>query len=758
MYARNFFCLNDWNIKSFFIIILSAYLLYCSSIALNILGCSIPFLQQIVGFFLLLFVPGFLLLRILKLHALSTVETVAYTIGISLSVIMLVGFFINLIFPSFGVTKPLSLPYILLAFSIVVAILGLLSYLYDREYCYCTPPATLDLKPLTAPVSLVIYAVPCISVIGSFLIGRYQNNALSLGSIILIAVLVLWITLKRPAYPEYINILLIISISLSLLFGDLLISEYPKRLNVDGEYYFLNQVFQNNYWDSSIFGSANAVLSIGILGSVFLEVLGVDPFMALKIIYPLIFASIPVILYTVYKRGLSNQMSLFAVLFYMFNFYYFTEALLLRRQQVALFFVVLLVLILTDKRIALRKSSILYILFTISLVVSHYAVSMNWILIVILTSSIYILLNVDIVQIFSNRNISYNIRALTGAISIYHICFLVAIFLVWYMYVGFSALFSVVHAGGSIIENLVSFMDISSKSPMIPSAMGVGFWDAPTQSKLYRLLQYAAQGFIIIGVLKSIYSRSYHKLDTCFQIAAIVFLIASIVLPFMSIIQNVARIYFITLIFLAPCCIYGAYQVYHGLCRLYGGLQQYSLSIFNYRLIFPKKKNIPQHTEGRLFYASLVLFFLIPFFLFNVGFMFDIGGFNQDTRALARIPNSDILSYAKLDTGYHVPGEIILGLKIPQYLNSSNQVYADTWAGYDIVSADYNNALNIPQGLQMPEDSYLFMRSWNINAYALMVRPESLNGYVYSMDIPSSLLPSYDYIYSNGYASLYKVR
>jgi len=138
--------------------------------------------------------------------------------------------------------------------------------------------------------------------------------------------------------------------------------------------------------------------------------------------------------------------------------------------------------------------------------------------------------------------------------------------------------------------------------------------------------------------------------------------------------------------------------------------------------------------------------------------MFDIGGFNQDTRALARIPNSDILSYAKLDTGYHVPGEITLGLKIPQYLNSGNQVYADTWAGYDIVSADYNNALNIPQGLQMPEDSYLFMRSWNINAYALMVRPESLNGYVYSMDIPSSLLPSYDYIYSNGYASLYKVR
>jgi len=187
---RNIFCMNDWGIRSFFVIILSAYLVYGGSIVLDALGFSLPFLQQVTGFFLLLLAPGFLLLRILKLHALSTVETVAYAVGLSLAFLMLSGFCINTIYPLFGVTKPLSFPFLLLTFSVITAILCVISYLRDKEYHAVLP---LNFRQLASPVSLVIYSVPCASIVGSFLVGHYHNNILSIVSIILIAVLVLWL-------------------------------------------------------------------------------------------------------------------------------------------------------------------------------------------------------------------------------------------------------------------------------------------------------------------------------------------------------------------------------------------------------------------------------------------------------------------------------------------------------------------------------------------------------------------------------------
>ena len=215
MQTRNIFCPNDWDIRSFFIVILCVYLAYGGAVSLNTLGFSLPFLQQVTGFILLLLVPGFILLRILKLHALGTVETVAYAVGLSLAALMLSGFFINMIYPLFGVAKPLSFPCIILTFSIIIATLAVMSYLRDKEY---RAPCTLDLQQLFAPVSLVIYSIPCVSIIGSFLIGRYHNNALSIASIILIAALVLWFAYKRSGEIAAAEVLLILSISISLSF------------------------------------------------------------------------------------------------------------------------------------------------------------------------------------------------------------------------------------------------------------------------------------------------------------------------------------------------------------------------------------------------------------------------------------------------------------------------------------------------------------------------------------------------------------
>ncbi len=761
METRNIFCPNDWDIRSFFVVILSVYLVYGGAVALNILGFSLPFLQQVPGFILLLLVPGFLLLRILKLHALGTVETVAYAVGLSLAVLMLSGFFINMSYPLFGVTKPLSFPYILLTFSIIIVILGIMSYLRDKEY---RAPYTLDLQQLTAPVSWVIYSIPCVSIIGSFLIGRYHNNTLSIAGIILIAILVLWFAYKRSGDSSSAEVLLILSISISLLFGDLLISEYPRRLNVDGEFYYLNQAIQNNFWDSSLPGSANSVLSIVILGTVFSEMLGLSPFIVLKTVYPLIFAIVPAILYATYKREFSGKLSLFAVFFFIFNFYFFTEALLLRRQQIALIFVALLLLLLTEKRIHPSQRSMLYLIFTISLVISHYSVSINWILIVILASSIYFIKKIYDAQTASNlsqQNKSGKKFTLLGwNISPYYIIFLITICIIWYMYISFLTFSNVIGSGNSIIDNFALFTDTSSKSSMIPAAMGAGFWEVPPYSKLYRLLQYTFQGFIVIGLMRNIFSQGFQKLSVCFRAAAMTFLIISMTLPFMSMFQNMQRLYFFTLLFLSPCCIIGAYQVYRWSRQLGRGLLKHIIEIIDYQPTNENSRRTIPSSENRFFYILLTILFLVPFFFFNSGLMFDIGGFNEDTRANAQIPSSNILSYGGIDPEFHNVGEVMLGLKLPEFLNNDNQVYVDIPVGYDLVSAWYRKPNYLSQGYQASENSYLFMRSWDIDRHALrgpIDRNRLSTGFDY-IGISSTSLSNKDYIYNNGYASLYRNR
>jgi hypothetical protein len=109
MPINDVFQANDWEIRCLLIIVLSLFFAFWGSISLDILGFSIPFLRQITGFLLLTFVPGILILRILRAHYLGAVRTTVYATGLSLATLMFTGFFVNIAYPIFGVYRPLSL-------------------------------------------------------------------------------------------------------------------------------------------------------------------------------------------------------------------------------------------------------------------------------------------------------------------------------------------------------------------------------------------------------------------------------------------------------------------------------------------------------------------------------------------------------------------------------------------------------------------------------------------------------------------------
>jgi uncharacterized membrane protein len=71
----------DWEIRKFLKVVLVAQLVMLGLVGLSALGFGIPVLTQIVGFIYLTFIPGIIILRILRLHELGSVRTLLYSVG-----------------------------------------------------------------------------------------------------------------------------------------------------------------------------------------------------------------------------------------------------------------------------------------------------------------------------------------------------------------------------------------------------------------------------------------------------------------------------------------------------------------------------------------------------------------------------------------------------------------------------------------------------------------------------------------------------
>ena len=84
MQLNNPFQVNDWKIEKFLKVVLAVQLALWGAIGLDAVGFQIPIIRQLIGFVYLTFIPGIIILRILKLHKLGNVETVLYTVGLSM--------------------------------------------------------------------------------------------------------------------------------------------------------------------------------------------------------------------------------------------------------------------------------------------------------------------------------------------------------------------------------------------------------------------------------------------------------------------------------------------------------------------------------------------------------------------------------------------------------------------------------------------------------------------------------------------------
>lgn len=703
--------MNNWGIKKLLRIIFAIQIAVLGTIGLDMIGINIPILRELITFIYLIFIPGVLILRILKIHNINSVESLLYGVGLSITSLMFIGLFMNSVFPVFKIFNPISPFYLIITISIVVLILCILSYIRDNEF---SSEDYIDIGNFSKKGFL--YLIPFLAVIGTYLMNSDQNNILLMIMIPSIALLVILAAFDKITENEYPFIIFIIS--LSLLFHTSLISQYLWGWDIHHEYYIANLVMQNSFWDLNIPYSTNAMLSIAILAPILSKITNIDLIWVFKVLYPFIFSLVPVGLYLVFKRQLNGKIAFLSTFFFMSIFTFFREMNQLARQEIAELFFALVIMLMVDTSMDKIKRALLMIIFALSIIVSHYGLSYIFMLSLI---GVYLIVIVDSNSIKKIKNKIKLNHVLENRLTSSFVILFIILALAWYMYTSSSSAFnSIVHIGDQIVGS------ISTDFLNPDAAQGAAVLSSEVISPIQNVPKYLNllfQLFILLGVVSTVYKiyKTKFKLEyVLFAFVNLILLVLSVLLPYFASALNVTRVYHIALFFLAPFAIIGGIESFKIINKVFKG------------------KWTEKKAEKSLKIISMLV---IVLFLFYTGFIYEVTNDNPTSFSLSKIdyPIND----------YHE----IRGMEWLYQVKRDKLVYADAYRLP--LALSYGPTDEIQRNYNYTNRSYVFLGKFNIETGNIFIsekiKATKNQSYVNYNDI----IENKNEIYDNGNSKVY---
>jgi uncharacterized membrane protein len=715
---------NDWKTEKCLVVAGSLLLAMLGLIGLASLGFDIPVLRQIVSFAFLTFVPGILILRIIRIHNTGFIENLAYSVGLSLAFIMFSVASINFILPLIGISRPISLLPVTITLAVLTLILMAIAYVRDRDFTLQAEPKPREKIYLPAVLFLILLLL--LTVLGVALIDAYQNNILLLICLIAIAAIVGLAAFGKFIQPNMYPLAIFV-IGLCLLYQTTLMSPYLIGTDIYTEYHYYQLVANSGFWDASIPSPVNSCLSLTMLAPVYTILLNIDGVWMFKAVYPLLFALVPLVMFHIFSQQMSSKKAFLAAFFFMAVPTFSLEMIALCRQQIAELFLVLVILLLVDRKLSLIPKLTLAIIFATSIIVSHYSIGFIGFIYMGLFLPFVIIIKSNIFRRMWGW-LTAKLGGLPKSITGREIIPLkiLTIVVVIYFVAGFAYYGSVASgANVNLVSNLwtrqitaiattptvtevPAFVQFGERDVLIQTALGLDFPRVSPQGKGFRILQYITELFLIAGCFRLLFRPKGLRFTAeyiALSVTSALLLLACVFLPDFANPLNATRWYHITLITLAPFCILGGEAIWLGISSLW------------HRLRHTVYKAIAEKTEDNQAYLKLVaLAVLIPYFLFTSGFIYEVTG--QKVTDRVDTPYSIALSSYRLDLAgvfYWQDGSAASWLA--QRASDESHVYTDDHT-FKILQfygfPGQTTAIPYDAG-KLPENSYVYLSTWNTN-------------------------------------------
>ena len=640
-----------------------------------------PLVRQTIGIFYLTLVPGLIFIKLAKLEKLKTIEQILLAVGFSVAFLMIAGLAINQFGPLVGLSFPLATLPLSLFLNTIILIGAAVAHLNeDKGVKQQVNAGNFGFSPLV----LLLALLPLLSIIGTYYVNATGNNQfLILMFITVTALFTLLAYFEKPAL-EKIYPFAILMIALALLFHFSLISNYILPFGGDSpvELFVFKNTQINSLWSPVLsfaagnqgLGRINAMLSVTILPTVYSNMLGMDPTWVFKIVNPLIFALVPIALYLIWQPYIGKKFAFLAAFLFMAQSTFYTEMMALNRQLIAELFFVLLLFVILNQKIKLKTKYLSFMFLSMGLIFSHYALAEIFLILITIAW---------IISVYFLKRPSFNLQF--GMI----VFFFVAMFF-WYTFTSGSIVFdSFLTFIGYVYLQLGDFFNPASRGTEVLAGLGL------VQSPLFlntvsRVFAYITEFFIVIGVI-GLTRKTKFQFDkdyTVFSLVAVAFLVALTVVPGLANTLNMTRFYHILLILLAPFCIIG---------------------IWTFAKVVSRK-------ERKLLVSILVIAVLVPYFLFQANFVYEVAKSDSWSVPLSKNRMSPLRLYGDngyID-GYSVYGAEFVSKSIPYQNNitADNGLYTALTA-YGLVYRGYVSELR--GGIVLYPGQFMYLSYISIN-------------------------------------------
>ncbi|NQE45705.1 hypothetical protein C5S31_06775 [ANME-1 cluster archaeon GoMg2] len=724
--------------KEWFVIIITILLLTDIAILLNI-----PFLRQILGFLFLTFLPGVLILQILKLNEIGYTEKIVLSVGLSISFAMFFGLLINNLSLSLGYKTPLATIPLLISFNLAFIALATLGYKINKAPIF----SSINFNLSTSEKAFLIVPIlfPALSIFGMHVMNTTDNNICLILLLFLIPIYVAFICFLNQKIPKRIYPVVIFLISISLLLLLSLRSNHIIGMDTHFEYYFFRTTLNKLHWSVFRHSTLDACLSISLLPTIYQSILNLPSEFLFKILYSLLYSTAPLVVYELSKKYVEKGYAFLASCFFMFQSNFLFTEYNARTNLAILFFALAMMILFSDKVDPLKKR-VLFIIFMASCMVSHYSTTYIF---------FFILLGAFIgTEIILKKYAVKNVVSLTIVILFFAFIFF------WYSQVTERA-FS---AGVVFIEN--TFLSLNemfikeSRVGVIQSMFGEGITIKGIPHKIefmWTWLTFVLIGIGILTVIRRYKDMSFpelnfkkpdflkDKFEVGYFVIALVcagLLVAMVAVPYIATGYNLDRLYAVGITILSVFFVIGGII----LSQFFPPLRKKYL-----------RKNVLQKTLGgfnqdplQVRACFIILLVLIPYFLCVSGVMYQVFGYHR-----AIILNSE----GEQDYMYIPDQDIIAARWIGDYNTESQKdlkIYSDIWSrqrfalAYEVNTYPrvYGSFFNDNKTI---DDGYIYLRYANVVA-----------GKVCPVDRGTENITKYSHlfvrkskIYANGGAELY---